>query len=200
MFDKHRGNKQNTHREQEPDEPKVPVTASAPAATTSGKSATIGPGIIIHGDISGSDNLSIEGQVKGSIQLDSREVTIGRSGKVQADVTAKVIRIAGMVQGDLMGTEKVIISGTGNVRGNVVAPRVVLEDGAIFKGSIDMDPGEPAKAESPKAATKPTSANTSAGPDNVAKTASVGAAASTAAARSANEDKSGKPDLALKSG
>ena len=58
-----------------------------------------------------------------------------------------MIKIAGQVRGDVNGTEKVVISSSGNVHGNIVAPRMTLEDGAIFKGSIDMDPGEPAKAQ-----------------------------------------------------
>jgi cytoskeletal protein CcmA (bactofilin family) len=81
-------------------------------------------------------------------------VDIGHSGQVNADIKAKVIKIAGEVRGDLNGTEKVIISRSGNVHGNIVAPRMTLEDGAIFKGSIDMDPGEPVKAKISKTAKK----------------------------------------------
>ena len=71
--------------------------------------------------------------------------------QVSANVTAKNITIQGTVKGDIHGNEKVVIAKTGNVRGNIVAPRVTLEDGAVFKGSIDMDPGEnvPAAVESP---------------------------------------------------
>ena len=71
------------------------------------------------------------------------------------NITAKVIKIAGTVRGDLSGSEKVVISRTGNVHGNIVAPRMTLEDGAIFKGSIDMDPGE-AVAKRPAPAKKKT--------------------------------------------
>lgn len=120
--------------------------ASSNAPVHSGKMAVIGPGIHINGDISGDENLLVEGQVNGKILLGSNHVEIGQSGKVKADITAKVIKIAGEVRGDLNGSEKVVISRTGNVHGNIIAPRMTLEDGAIFKGSIDMDPGEPAKA------------------------------------------------------
>ncbi len=144
MFEKHRNTKQ------EPED--IPSSAekfSAPASTpvSSGRSALIGPGIHITGDISGDENLVIEGKVDGKIRLDLYQVEIGQSGCVNADITAKVIKIAGEVRGDITGTEKVVISRSGNVHGNIVAPRMTLEDGAIFKGSIDMDPSESAKAK-----------------------------------------------------
>lgn len=102
----------------------------------------IGPSIVIKGTVSGDEDLLIHGSVEGSVELGAHEVSVGQSGKVKADITAKVVRIDGEVAGDIKGHEKVVISKSGNVRGNIVAPRVTLEDGAIFKGSIDMDPGE----------------------------------------------------------
>jgi len=146
MFEKNR----NTRPE--PAQPKQDsYAASSSTPASSGKMAVIGPGIHINGDISGDENLLVEGKVDGKIRLGANHVEIGQTGKVKADITAKVIKIAGEVRGDLSGTEKVVISRTGNVHGNIIAPRMTLEDGAIFKGSIDMDPGEPAKA----AVTKP---------------------------------------------
>ena len=102
----------------------------------------IGNSIVIKGTVSGDEDLTIQGTVEGTIELGTNEVTIGESGKVSADVHARMVRIDGEVTGDIKGGEKVVISKSGNVRGNIVAPRVTLEDGAIFKGSIDMDPGE----------------------------------------------------------
>jgi len=151
--------------------------ASAPPPSAVSKVAVIGPGICITGDISGTDNLLIEGQVKGSIKLDAHEVTVGKTGQVSANVTAMIIRVSGTLQGDLVGQEKVIISGTGNVRGNVVAPRVVLEDGAIFRGSIDMDPNDKVLKKSAAQPGKPTSAVTAgsaSAPATLAKTADLG--------------------------
>ena len=101
----------------------------------------IGSTIKIKGDITGDENLTIEGAVEGSVELGAHEVCIGQSGRVNANVTAKIIKIEGEVKGDITGNEKVVVSKTGNVRGNIIAPRVTLEDGAKFKGSIDMDPG-----------------------------------------------------------
>ena len=103
----------------------------------------IGPSIVIKGTVTGDENLEVQGKVEGTIELSSHEVFVGQSGKVSADIKAKIVKIDGEVSGDVTGVEKVVISKSGNVRGNIVAPRVTLEDGAIFKGSIDMDPGDP---------------------------------------------------------
>jgi len=137
----------------EPTPEKISVPSSTPAS--SGRSALIGPGIRVNGDISGDENLVIEGKVDGKISLENNQVEVGQTGRVNADITAKVIKIAGEVRGDITGTEKVIISRSGNVHGNIVAPRMTLEDGAIFKGSIDMDPSESAKAKLSSTAKKP---------------------------------------------
>ncbi len=124
----------------------------------------IGPSIEIKGTVTGDEDLMIEGKVEGTIELGSHQVTVGQSGKVTADISAKIVNIDGEVSGDLMGGEKVVISKSGKVRGNIVAPRVTLEDGAIFKGSIDMDPGEAEPSKVPL--TAQTSANTP--PDELA--------------------------------
>jgi cytoskeletal protein CcmA (bactofilin family) len=102
----------------------------------------IGPSITIKGTVSGDEDLLVQGKVEGSIELKDNEVSVGQSGRVTADVNAKTVKIDGEVTGDISGGEKVVISKSGRVRGNIVAPRVTLEDGAIFKGSIDMDPGD----------------------------------------------------------
>ncbi|MCV6604376.1 MAG: polymer-forming cytoskeletal protein [Porticoccaceae bacterium] len=116
--------------------------------------AMIGSTIHIKGDVSGGENLVIDGKVDGTIELSTHELSVGQSGVVKADITAKTVRIDGEVQGDISGHEKVTISKSGNVRGNIIAPRVTLEDGAKFKGSIDMDPGNGAAAapQAPRAA------------------------------------------------
>jgi len=101
----------------------------------------IGATINIKGDITGEENLTIEGNVEGQVRLPKHELTIGASGSVSADLNAKVVHIDGTVTGDITGTDSVVVSKTGRVQGNIVAPRVSLEDGAQFKGSIDMNPG-----------------------------------------------------------
>jgi len=119
----------------------------APSSAMSGNNrstsaATIGSSIKIKGEITGDEDLVIEGTVEGKIELNHKDVTIGQSGKVTANVDANKITIQGEVNGDITGEEKVVISKSGRVRGNIVSPRVTLEDGAKFKGSIDMDPEE----------------------------------------------------------
>ena len=107
----------------------------------------IGPGIHIKGTVTGDEDLLIQGKVEGTINLSDHEVVIGQSGKVTADIKAKTVKIDGEVTGDVSGIEKVVIAKSGKVRGNIVAPRVTLEDGAHFKGSIDMDPGDTRTAQ-----------------------------------------------------
>ncbi|TNF82428.1 MAG: polymer-forming cytoskeletal protein [Gammaproteobacteria bacterium] len=117
--------------------------------------AVIGATIRIKGEVSGDENLLIEGNVVGSVALNGHDLTIGQKGIVEADLTAKTVKVEGQVTGDIQGEEKVILTQTGRVRGNITAPRVTLEDGAKFKGAIDMDPGieKPAAAAPKRAAT-----------------------------------------------
>ncbi len=155
MFEKHRNGKQEPLSETAA-EPQPGKAAPASQPASNARVAYIGPGIHINGDISGEENLLIEGKVDGKVRVEAHQVEIGRSGLVKADISAKVIKIAGKVRGDIKGTEKVVISSSGNVQGNIVAPRMTLEDGAIFKGSIDMDPGDAAKSTAGAPAVKAT--------------------------------------------
>lgn len=129
-------------------------TSPRTQAPVIGKTATIGPGITINGDISGEENLAIEGKVEGKINLPGHQVEVGKAGRVHADIVAKYIKVEGEMQGDIDGKEKVVIASSGNVRGNISAPRVMLEDGAIFKGSIDINPNDSAPVELPLASQK----------------------------------------------
>ncbi|MDH3315976.1 MAG: polymer-forming cytoskeletal protein [Gammaproteobacteria bacterium] len=108
------------------------------------ETATIGPSIRIRGDLAGDEDLLVQGQVEGTITLEQNLVTIGKEGKVNATVNARVIIVEGEVDGDLNGEEQVTLKKSAGVRGNIVSPRVSLEDGARFKGSIDME-GEASK-------------------------------------------------------
>ena len=112
----------------------------------------IGSKVKVTGDIESAEDLLIEGEVNGTISLAENELVIGNSGRVSADMEAKTIRIEGEVQGDITGRERVVITASGNVQGNVSAPRVMLEDGGRFKGSIDMGGSKAAAAPVPKAA------------------------------------------------
>ena len=99
----------------------------------------VGPSILVQGDMTGDEDLVIQGRVEGSISLKKNLVTVGKDGRVNATVHAQIIRIEGAVEGELRGREQVIVSRTGTVSGNIVAPRVTLEDGCRFKGAIDME-------------------------------------------------------------
>jgi cytoskeletal protein CcmA (bactofilin family) len=98
----------------------------------------IGKSVIIKGELSGSEDLTIEGQVEGKIELRQNVLTIGPNAKIKAQVFAKAIVIQGEVHGNVTATEKVDIRDAGSVDGDVSAPRVAIADGAHFRGSIDM--------------------------------------------------------------
>lgn len=115
--------------------------SSPRSASMSGReAAVIGPSIHIDGDVRGEEDLLIEGEVNGTLQLKNNSLTVGPNGKVRADVYAHTIHVDGFVEGDLFGSERVAIRKNAQVRGNITSPRVSLEDGAKFKGSIEMDP------------------------------------------------------------
>jgi len=120
----------------------------APVSNQGGKPALIGTTIQVSGDISGGENLLVEGRVEGTIRLEKHDLTIGPSGSAYANLTAKLVRIEGEVVGDVVGIERVVIGSSGRVRGNITAPRVLVEDGARFKGMIDMDFGDKASERS----------------------------------------------------
>jgi cytoskeletal protein CcmA (bactofilin family) len=115
----------------------------------SGDRSVIGSSISIKGDISGDENLLIEGEIEGEIAFHNHNVTIGQNGRIKADIHGKTIAIDGNHEGNLFATEQLIIRQTGTVHGNIVSPRVVLEDGCNFKGNIDMSPKEKASPSTP---------------------------------------------------
>jgi cytoskeletal protein CcmA (bactofilin family) len=100
----------------------------------------IGPSITIKGDLIGEEDLLIEGCVEGKIDFRRHTVTVGKSGRIKADVFGKSITVEGEVDGNLYGEEHLVLRQSSTVRGNITAPRVSLEDGANFKGNIDMSP------------------------------------------------------------
>ena len=110
------------------------------------ESASIGKSIVIRGEVSGSEDLTIEGQIDGKIELRDHVLSIGSGGRVQAHIVAKSIVVHGQVTGNLTAAEKVDIRENGAVDGDIVAPRVAIADGAKFRGSIDMRSDEPATA------------------------------------------------------
>ncbi len=135
-------------------QPQPVAPPRAPAQTTSQR-ALIGPSIEIKGDLTGGEDLQVEGRVEGKIDLRRHNVTIGKSGRVHADIYGKVITVDGEVLGNLFGEEQIILRQSSTVRGNLTAPRVMLEDGSNFKGSIDMTAKESGAAPGPEVRTGP---------------------------------------------
>lgn len=107
----------------------------------------IGKSVVIKGELNGSEDLTIEGQVEGKIELKDHVLTIGPNGKIKAQVFAKALIVLGEVNGNVNATEKVEIRDGGSVDGDIISPRVAIAEGAHFRGSVDMQrkPGQPAQ-------------------------------------------------------
>ena len=136
---------QNTNPMSEP----TPVSAARNAALNTQEQATIGKSLVIKGEVSGSESLYIDGRVDGSINLAGNRVTIGRNGVVNANIQAREIVIIGKVKGNLQASDRVDIRNEGSLTGDVVAQRISIEDGAFFKGGIDIQkPGSRANGKS----------------------------------------------------
>jgi cytoskeletal protein CcmA (bactofilin family) len=136
----------------EPERPAMPTpttttttTTSEPAptprpvaTTTTADQATIGKSLVIKGEVTGSESLYIDGRVEGSINLSGNRVTVGRNGVVAANINAREIVVLGKVRGNLTASDRVDIRSDGSLTGDVVAARISIEDGAFFKGGIDI--------------------------------------------------------------
>ena len=130
------------------DKPGVPPKFTDSVSTTGKPQALIGSKIRIKGELYGEEDILIQGRVEGTIEVKENNLTVGADGHVSADSQAKEIIVEGEVRGDLTGEEKVVIKATSNVHGNIVAPRVSLEEGAKFKGMIDMEGSSGLKSSS----------------------------------------------------
>jgi cytoskeletal protein CcmA (bactofilin family) len=125
-----------------------------PVSTTTAEQATIGKSLVIKGEVTGSESLYIDGRVEGSINLAGNRVTVGRNGVVAANISAREVVILGKVRGNLTTTDRVDIRSDGSLTGDVVAARISIEDGAFFKGGIDIrKAGQRANGEEIKATT-----------------------------------------------
>lgn len=124
-------------------QPRPPQSAAGrtPPPRRGGGPATIGPSITIKGDVSGDEDLMIQGRIEGTVKLAKHNVTIGSDGHVKANVHGRTVVVEGEVEGDLRGKEQIILRHTARVEGSIAAPRVTLEDGAVFRGGIEMDAG-----------------------------------------------------------
>jgi cytoskeletal protein CcmA (bactofilin family) len=130
-----------SHLPPEPARPTPPTPAFEPAnraPAAAGDQATIGKGLFIKGEITGSESLFIDGKVEGSVNLNGNRVTIGRNGQVAANITAREIVVLGKVRGNVTASDRVDIRAEGSLSGDVAAARISIEDGAFFKGGIDI--------------------------------------------------------------
>ena len=109
------------------------------AAERAGERAVIGASITIRGDVTGEEDLVIQGRIEGKVDLAQHNVTVGTNGRIKANVAGRTVTVEGQVEGDLRAEEHIALRKTAKVRGNLAAPRVTIEDGASFLGSIDME-------------------------------------------------------------
>jgi cytoskeletal protein CcmA (bactofilin family) len=152
-----------------PPAPPAPVAPQATAPKPAGDvrpqierdKVNIGKSVVIKGELSGSEDLTIEGNVEGKIELRDNILTIGPNGKIRAEVFAKAVVVLGEVVGNVTASEKVDIRDNGSVDGDITSPRVAIAEGAHFRGSVDMQragakpvaaaPVKPAQAAQPVA-------------------------------------------------
>src|SRR2546427_6556924 len=127
-------------------DPARPV-AGAPAGSTAGR----GGSLHIKGEITGNEDLQVDGTVEGLIQLDDRKLTVGASAKVTADLVAREVVVYGSVKGNLRARDRIEIKKDGSVIGDLTTSRIMIEDGAYFKGAIEIDrKGEVTTTSSPE--------------------------------------------------
>ena len=135
----------------------VKLTESARA-----EAAHIGKSVVVRGELSGSEDLYLDGEVEGSIELRDHHLTIGPHGKVRAQVSARDIVVHGQLNGNVHGTERVELKKSAVLTGDIITQRIVIEDGAVFKGSVETQ-REPVKTERKGEAVEAVAAARSAG-------------------------------------
>ncbi|HUJ30900.1 MAG TPA: polymer-forming cytoskeletal protein [Candidatus Acidoferrum sp.] len=140
----------------------APLDSTYPA-TSSGSTARLGASLHIKGEITGNEDLQIDGSVEGLVQLEDRKLTVGASARVTADVIAREVIVYGNVKGNLRARDRIEIKKDGSVVGDLTTARIMIEDGAYFKGSIEIDKaGEAGDSESKSYARSRSTASTSA--------------------------------------
>ncbi len=130
--------------------PPRPVEASRAETNRSTEVATIGKSVVVKGELSGSEDLIIDGEVEGSIALRGQTLTVGPNGRVRANIEARNVILHGRVNGDIQATERVELRKSASLSGDISTMRISIEDGAFFKGGIDIQKPEPASKVEPK--------------------------------------------------
>src|ERR1700752_1720799 len=154
----------------EPTRPSVPTASSheqtstrtsstSPASPAAADQATIGKSLVVKGEVTGSESLYIDGKVEGAINLPGNRVNVGRNGQVAANISAREIVVLGKVRGNCQASDRVDIRSEGSLTGDVIAARISIEDGAFFKGGIDIrKPGSEVKNGTAASSTSPAQA------------------------------------------
>lgn len=137
-----------------PSAPAAAAPSAEPRAQFGRDMVNIGKSVVIKGELSGSEDLTIEGHVEGRIDLKDNVLTIGPNGKIKAEVFAKAVVVLGEVTGNVTASEKVDIRDNGSVDGDIASPRVAIAEGAHFRGSVDMQRAGQ-KAQQPQQQAKP---------------------------------------------
>ncbi len=162
--------RQKSEPEERPTQtPAAPPKSAGPTFQRENRSmekvVNIGKSVQIKGELTGNEDLTIEGKVDGKIVLKDHTLTIGANGHITAEINAKAVTVVGEVIGNITADDKVEVAATGSMQGDISAPRVVLADGARFKGSIDMEP------KAPMSTARPASPSTSKGESTLPHTA-----------------------------
>src|SRR4051794_5345174 len=113
--------------------------ANAPAATGSGRRALVGAATAVRGQVSAGEDIWIEGQLEGELQALAHQVTISAGGRVHAQVRARSVIVEGELEGDVFAEQQVVLRAGSRVHGDIRSPRVALEEGCFFRGTVDMD-------------------------------------------------------------
>jgi cytoskeletal protein CcmA (bactofilin family) len=137
-------------------EPAAPRPGAPAAQAAAADQATIGKSLVVKGEVTGSESLYIDGKVEGAINLPGNRVTVGRNGQVAANISAREVVVLGKVRGNINASDRVDIRSEGSLTGDVIAQRISIEDGAFFKGGIDIrKPGNAGDKAAPAEAAKP---------------------------------------------
>jgi cytoskeletal protein CcmA (bactofilin family) len=127
----------------------APYDSTYPSTpSSSGGTARLGASLHIKGEITGNEDLVIDGSVEGLVQLEDRKLTVGASARVTADIIAREVCVYGNVKGNLRARDRIEIKKDGSVVGDLTTQRIMIEDGAYFKGSIEIDKSGDAGEES----------------------------------------------------
>ena len=146
--------------------------ARAPGRTAD-REVHIGKSVVIKGELNGSDDLTIEGQVEGKIELRQHVLTIGPHGRIRAEVFAKTVVVLGEIIGNIKATDKVAIQDKGAVEGDITAPKVAIAEGSHFRGSIDMSAASQPESKPTRAGTGASAEKSQAQPEASASRAAA---------------------------